>query len=120
MSSARILIVEDDPTSRQLMAQMLVGMGHQVVSAADGNEALQYLYSEEICDVVIADVVMPVMSGVELVSRVHDARPGLPVVLMTGKADGIASALSGGTLALIKPLSSDRISRVLDEALGSD
>jgi CheY-like chemotaxis protein len=58
---------------------MLIDMGHGVTSAASGDEALQYLYTEEQCDLVITDIAMPVMSGIELADRTNDARPGRPL-----------------------------------------
>ena len=73
----RILLVEDDPVSRRLMATMLTDFGYVVTSAASGDEALQYLYTEETCDLVLSDIEMPGMSFVELARRAGDAQPGL-------------------------------------------
>jgi CheY-like chemotaxis protein len=66
---ADILLVEDDPTSRYFMAALLSDMGYTVTSTASGDEALQFLYSEEPCDLVFADIVLPGMSGIELARR---------------------------------------------------
>jgi CheY-like chemotaxis protein len=112
-----ILLVEDDPTSRHLMAAMLSDMGYGVTSAANGNEALQFLYSEESCDVVFADIVMPGMSGIELARRTSEARPGLPTVLVTGRTEGWKEAIDAGALALPKPVSRERLADVLADAL---
>ena len=60
---ANVLLVEDDPTSRQFMATLLSDMGYAVTSAATGDEAMNYIYSEESCDIVLTDVVMPGMHG---------------------------------------------------------
>ena len=81
---ANVLLVEDDPTSRRLMAMLLSDMGYAVTSAASGDEAMRYIYSEESCDLVLTDVVMPGMSGLEFANRTRDARPGLPLLLVTG------------------------------------
>lgn len=115
----RILLVEDDAASRRLLAAMLHEMGNAVTSAASGDEALRYLYAEEGCDVVISDILMPNMSGIELARRMRDARPGLPVIFVTGEPSGIDIALDNGALALPKPVVRSTLSEVLDEALGS-
>jgi CheY-like chemotaxis protein len=112
-----ILLVEDDPTSRYLMATMLTEMGYIVTSAASGDEALQFLYSEESCDVLFADIVLPGMSGIELARRTREARPGLPTVLVTGRTEGWKEAIDAGALALPKPVSRERLEDVLADAL---
>ena len=115
----RILLVEDDAASRRLLAAMLNDMGNAVTSAASGDEALRYLYAEESCDVVISDILMPNMSGIELARRMREARPGLPVIFVTGEPSGIEIALDNGALALPKPVVRRALSDVLDEALAS-
>lgn len=112
-----ILLVEDDPTSRYLLAAMLSEMGYGVTSAASGDEALQFIYSEESCDVLFADIVLPGMSGIELARRTHEARPGLPTVLVTGRTEGWQEAIDAGALALPKPVSRERLADVLADAL---
>jgi len=114
---ADILLVEDDPTSRHLMAALLSEMGYSVTSVASGDEALQHLYSEETCDLVFTDVVLPGMSGIELARRCRAARPGLATVLVTGKPEGWKGALDAGALALAKPVSRERLADVLADAL---
>lgn len=112
-----ILLVEDDPTSRNLMAALLSDMGFNVTSAASGDEALQFLYSEESCDVVFTDIVLPGMSGIELARRTREARPGVATVLVTGRTEGWKAALDAGALALAKPVSRERLADVLADAL---
>jgi two-component system NtrC family sensor kinase len=112
-----ILLVEDDPTSRNLMAALLSDMGFRVISAASGDEALQFLYSEESCDVVFSDVVLPGMSGIELARRTREARPGVATVLVTGRSEGWEAVLDAGALALAKPVSRERLADVLADAL---
>jgi len=114
---AHILIVEDDPTCRQMLAAVLTESGLDVASAAGGEEAMRFLYSEEACDVVLCDIVMPWMSGIELSRLVKDCRPGLPVILMSGEADAIERVTESGSLALAKPFSCDRLISILSDAL---
>jgi CheY-like chemotaxis protein len=113
-----LLLVEDHPDSRRTLAILLINLGYKVSSAAGGAEALLYVNSEEHFDAVITDVVMPGMSGVEFARLARAARPGLPIVLLTGNADGITSAIASGAVALLKPVTSERLSHVLDDALG--
>ena len=113
----RILLVEDDPASRHLLSSMLVEMGYGVTSVADGDEAIRYLYSEESCDLVLSDLVMPAMSGVELARLTRDARPGLPFVFVTGKPGAIDAALAFGSVALPKPITRERLAQVLSATL---
>ena len=117
VAHCRLLVVEDDPTSRRLLASLLVNMGYNVTSAATGEEAMSVLYSEEWCDAVLTDVVMPGISGIELANCVHDVRPEVPVVLVTGAASAIDLAANLGMLALCKPITRERLAAVLDEAL---
>lgn len=117
-SDVKVLVVEDDPDARQLMASLLSQMGYGVTSAASGDEALGYIYSEELCDVVVADVVMPGMSGIELVRRSREARPGLPFVLVTGQTQGLETAVAAGAIPLPKPIAREPLSKILDELLG--
>jgi DNA-binding NtrC family response regulator len=118
MTHANVLVVEDDPRARELMSALLIEMGYDVTSTESADEALRYLYSEEACDVILSDVVMPGMWGIELARRSQDARPGLPVVLISGKPEGIASAMRSHTLALAKPFTRGKLGQVLDTALG--
>jgi CheY-like chemotaxis protein len=116
-STAVILLVDDEPTSRYLMAALLVDMGYAVTSAASGDEAMHVLQSKEACDLLLSDVVMPGMSGVELARQSREARPGLPAVLVTGKAEGWRTALEEGALAMSKPVNRERLANVLSDAL---
>ena len=99
---------------------MLSVMGYDVASAAGGEEALRQLYSEQTCDVVISDIVMPGMSGLELASLARQARPGLPIVFVSGKPEGLDLATTTGTRVLPKPVTRERLDLVLEEALQHD
>ena len=116
-STAVILLVDDEPTSRHLMATLLTDMGYAVASAASGDEAIEFLRSKEACHVLMSDVVMPGMSGVELARRSREARPDLPTVLVTGKAEGWRTALEEGALAMSKPVNRERLANVLADVL---
>jgi len=114
-----ILLVEDDATSRRLMTTLLMDMGYRVTSAAGADEALRFLYSEDACDLVLSDIVMPGMSGLELATRTREARPGMPLVFVTGQVAGFDSSIDAGVFALAKPIARDSLARVIDDALGA-
>jgi CheY-like chemotaxis protein len=114
---ARVLVVEDDPENRDMLCALLAQMGYGPVPVEDGDGALRVLATAEAFDVIITDVVMPGMSGIDFMSRARAARPGVPIVLITGDADVLESVIASGGVALLKPYSSDRLRDVLDEAL---
>ena len=114
---ANVLIVNDDANGRQLTSALVTEMGYDVTSVASAEEALRYLYSEEPCDVILADFVMAGMWGLELSQRIQEARPGLPFVLMSGNAQGLASAVTCGRLAVTKPCTRAGLTGVLEQAL---
>lgn len=90
----RILIAEDDPALRSTLAETLARDGLFVEDVSDGAEALQRLLDESRppIDVLVSDVRMPRLNGVELLSALRRVGRRLPVVLMTGFGDGTSSA----------------------------
>jgi CheY-like chemotaxis protein len=85
--SARILVVEDDPVSLELMAYLLTAFGHTVLRAADGVEALR-VARRELPDLVLCDNQLPVLSGVEVARELKSAAAtrGIPLVSVTAAA----------------------------------
>lgn len=80
-----VLVVDDEPVVRRFAARVLVGEGFVVQEASDGVEALELIRAGIAdLDVVLSDIVMPRMNGVELVQALSAFRPGLPVLLMSG------------------------------------
>ncbi len=93
---ARILLAEDDHSMRVFLARALERAGHAVAAAADGEAALAALASRGPFDLLIADIVMPGLDGIELARRATELKPGLRVMFITGFA-GVT--LSGGRVA---------------------
>ncbi len=83
---ARILITEDEDALRSFVARALRLDGHETFEAADGAEGLERL-AEETFDLLLSDIRMPVMDGIELAHRAHSDFPGLKILLMTGYAE---------------------------------
>jgi CheY-like chemotaxis protein len=77
------LVVDDDPAIRTLVARALARVGFDVKTSADGLAALSQVRSHDF-DLVVSDVRMPVMSGLELLEQLSLAQPTLPVILMSG------------------------------------
>src|SRR5262252_3210487 len=112
-----VLVVEDDADSRMLLTAALTKMGYSVTSAGGGDEGLRFLYSETACDAVVADVMMPGMSGVEFARLTREIRPGVPVALITGRPDGIDYAIDAGTIPLLKPFSPEQLETLWADAV---
>jgi CheY-like chemotaxis protein len=112
-----VLVIEDDPDVRDVVGAMLAGLGYSVCACANVDEGVGKLSSGQAFDVVLADIVMPETSGIELLSLVRRWRPRTPVVLMTGKAYGLESAVDGGLIPLLKPFTRDQLQTVLADAL---
>ena len=83
---ARILITEDEDSLRSFVARALRLDGHETMEAADGAEGLERL-SEGAFDLLLSDIRMPVMDGIELAHQAADRFPGLKILLMTGYAE---------------------------------
>jgi len=87
-----ILLVEDDEAVRNLLSHALEMHGYQVLLAPDGERALQSAKSWiGAIDLVLSDVVLPKMSGVEVARRMEQMRPGVKVLLMSGYAQDLVA-----------------------------
>jgi CheY-like chemotaxis protein len=106
-SGYSILVVDDDLLVGMGTAAILEDLGHSVVSANSGNEALEKLDQCEI-EIVLTDHAMPGMSGLELAGRIRERFPDMPVILATGYAD-IKSARADSLPRLAKPFSDAEI-----------
>ena len=80
-----VLVVDDEPSVRDLVCRVLHGEGYRTIEAAHGGEALELLESgSEAVDLVVTDVVMPGMDGRELGRRLAQLKPSLPVLYISG------------------------------------
>ncbi|MFL5350829.1 MAG: response regulator [Hyalangium sp.] len=118
MSTARILVVDDEESMRITLAGNLELEGYEVVEACSGDEALR-LSRERPVDVVLADIRMPGLHGVDLYRHLRRAQPGLPVVLMTAFAQEslVEDALAEGVFTVLhKPFDVEHLLRTLRRA----
>lgn len=118
-----ILIVEDSAQIRQLACDCLTHCGYKVVAAADGLQALEMVeQSEDRFDLILTDVVMPRLSGRELVERISNLRPLIKVLFMSGYTnDAVVNhgVLDGNTWFIQKPFAFDALARKVREVLDS-
>lgn len=84
LECATILVVDDDAEVREIVAEFLIDVGHHVLQAGGGLEALEVLAGAPDVDLVITDVRMPDISGIELADRLARERRGLKVILISG------------------------------------
>lgn len=81
---AKILLAEDDAAMRHFLAAALKKAGHHVVGAANGGDALHYLEKDGDFDMVLTDIVMPGMDGIELAQKAQKTVKGIKVMFITG------------------------------------
>jgi DNA-binding response OmpR family regulator len=106
---ARILIAEDEPNIYQLVEFRLQRLGHDVMWAQDGEQALE-MAGKHMPDLVMLDVMMPVYDGFQVLKRLksNDETRGLPVIMLTarGQETDIVSGIEGGAFGyVVKPFS---------------
>jgi PAS domain S-box-containing protein len=109
-----ILVVDDDPLVLTNTAMMLEDLGHHVLEASSGDQALRILRREPSVEMLITDQVMPGMSGMELIAAARGEFPALPMLLATGFAD-----LAGQAFADVARLSKPFLQNELDRAIGA-
>jgi CheY-like chemotaxis protein len=116
----RILVVEDEPMVREVTTQILESMGYRVVSAGDAMEALEVVEGGEHLDMIVTDVGLPGINGVELVERILRLRPGIKILFLTGYGqNGIIDSadLPAGAGLLNKPFNAATLGGKVHEIL---
>lgn len=118
---ARILLAEDDPGLRRVLVQALGAAGHSVRAAGDGLEALRQLQTGAV-DLLLADIVMPGLDGMELARRASRIHPELRIMFITGFAavvlrDGRMRQAPEGARLLSKPFHLRDLVREVDALL---
>jgi PAS domain S-box-containing protein len=118
--SESILIVEDDPSVRELAVVILRNCGYQIQESNNAFEALRLLKKNPGFDLVLTDVIMPQMSGKDLYDQIKSQLPGIKVLLMSGYTDDALAhhgVLDEGFFFLEKPFSPIKIARKVREVL---
>jgi len=115
---AHVLIVDDENNIRRVLAAMLKREGYEVTTAADGEQALSVLQKLPV-SVVVTDLVMPRVGGMELLRRVVADWPDVPVILITahGSVDSAVAALKAGAFDYVtKPFDQEELKKVIEKA----
>jgi DNA-binding response OmpR family regulator len=121
---ARILIIDDEASLRDILARLLEHEGHEVFTAGDGVEGLQR-WREHGAAVVILDIHMPRSDGIETLVQLRGLAPGLPVIVISGgdqtRALGLLgdARLLGAIRTLAKPFSFSELTAAVNLALGT-
>jgi len=113
-----LLIIEDDPAAREVLGRFLASAGYRIEFAAEGRAGLERLGHEPAPDAILLDLMMPVMSGFEVLSalRVNQGWAGIPVVVLT--ATGGYSAEHLGVAAIVlKPFTAAGLQAAVELAL---
>ena len=109
----RILVAEDDDATLEFMSRALTSEGHDVVGAQNGQDALERFQQDGgNFDILITDVEMPGLDGIELVNQAIGVRKGLKVLLISGFEDGMerAKGVTGATIkAINKPVTLEQL-----------
>ena len=114
----RVLLVDDEADFRSPISRRLTRRGFVVSEASDGLEALNGLKSEPV-DVVVMDVKMPVMGGLEALPRIREEHPNIEVILLTGQAsaaDGVTGMRAGAFDYLSKPVELEHLAGKIKHA----
>jgi CheY-like chemotaxis protein len=115
-----VLVVDDDPDIRQVLQDRLESYGYPVETASDGRTALEMLEWLTPRGVFL-DIRMPGMDGLEVLSRIRERHPAIPVVIITAASAGekVISAIRAGAQAyLLKPFDTSHIKQVAEYWLG--
>jgi CheY-like chemotaxis protein len=119
---ANILVVDDDALLRETLKVVLESVGHDVQLATNGVEALRIVESYK-PDLVLTDIIMPEMEGIELIRAVRKIHPSTPVIAIsgggrTGNADFLRVAKTFGAAAIMqKPFEMDALLNIVQTSL---
>jgi len=121
---AHILIIEDDEQFRTMLVQMLTQDAHRVTVACDGEEGLQQVHQSK-PDLIVTDILMPRIDGIELIMKLRSENCAIPVIAMSGGRRSISAefnlesaGLMGVKVTLAKPFSRDSLRQAIKQALG--
>ena len=116
---AHLLLVDDDPGLLKLLGLRLTSEGYSVVTAESGAEGLGVLNREKV-DLVISDLRMDEMDGMQLFAEIQKVQPGMPVIILTAHGsipDAVAATQQGVFSFLTKPVDKDALYQAIDDAL---
>ena len=119
---ARILLIDDDDAVRDMLHQMLVQLGHIVIEGRNGKEGLELLPNAN-ADLLITDIVMPEMEGLELLMELRKKQPPMKIIAISGGGRGNAAEylraakFLGASHVLAKPFTNEALLSAINELL---
>ena len=117
-SSISILVVDDEQVLCDILMKVLSREGYQVQTVTDGTAALNYISNARV-DIMISDIMMPGINGLELMQKVKERWPDIAVILITGYGDTYTvkdAMLQGADEYITKPFKSHEVSLVVERA----
>ena len=124
----KILVIDDDPAMRRIMAHILEGQGHIVVLAEDGIEGV-IKHAAELPDLTITDMIMPKQGGIETIIKIRNLTPEARIIAVSGGGivgdmHSLTAAINQGVAVLNKPFKmrefTDCVTRTLRNSLNQD
>jgi CheY-like chemotaxis protein len=116
---AEILVIDDEPQIRRLIARILNGVGHVVHPANNGKDGIA-LFHRVHPALVITDIVMPDMDGLEMIRELHQEAPAIPILAISGGGPAVylrAATGLGARAALAKPFGAAELLAVVERLL---
>ena len=123
MPTRRILLVEDEPVIRGIIADMLSDAGFEVTATCTGDEAAILIADSDRFDVLLTDITMPgLIDGIGLAEHAREVHPALPVVFVSGRPDHArrAEAVGPPSAFMPKPYDVHRVISVIDRLIGDE
>ena len=123
-TKGRVLIVDDEPDIRKVVKMVLTKAGYDVIEAEDGERAIAAIKEGEnpiLLSVIICDIRMPKINGVEAINYFRQQWPRVPLIVLTGFADmemAIAFLKNGVVDYLVKPVEQEKLTNAVAKALG--
>ena len=121
---ARVLVIDDDPLVRATLRALLEGEGYEVMIAIDGETGLEEFRRQD-ADLVITDIVMPEVEGIETIRQMREIAPKLPILAISGGGRGVPldylrmAQRLGATEVLAKPFEAEELVEVVARCLAS-
>jgi CheY-like chemotaxis protein len=118
---ARILVIDDDELSRNIVADILIDEGHAVEAVTEGREGIT-LHRADPVDLIVTDLLMPGMEGIETIQELRKREPNPKIIAMSsGHRENLAIAKAlGATSILAKPFSRQQLLKCVQECLGKE
>ncbi len=118
---AKILVVDDSPTSVAIANTMLLAAGHEVVTSASARSALKLLVDGDSIDIILTDIEMPVMDGFEFIREIRRHSPRTPIIAMSGATGGSTllrlGKQGGACCTLKKPITQPELLQAVATAM---